>query len=106
MAKCPNCNKGLPFFKVAFLSRMRNKVQCDACHKMLAADKAMLGKVGMLGGGLAAILIIWNKEVFGYASYGIVKALVLGFALIGIAGYIQSKIIKLSVVKNQNNEKL
>lgn len=106
MANCPHCNSKLPFFNVAFLSRMRNKVQCQSCHKVLEAEKFLLGIVGALSGGSAALLIIWNKEVFGYASYAIIKALVLSFALIFIGAYFQSKFVKLSVVKNQNNETL
>jgi hypothetical protein len=95
MARCTNCNKVLPFNKVAFLSKRKKVVECQTCHTVLEADEKQLGIIGGISGGVGALL--------GFLTmYSIVSnvRLAMLFLFVGlimalVGAIIQNQIIKL-----------
>ena len=104
MANCPKCNNRLPFLKVGFLSKIRNKFKCKSCHTIIEADKSFLGVLGGLGGGIGGSLMIWNKEIFGNQLLSFLIVIASAVVLILIAAFIQNSYIKLTIAENQNDE--
>jgi len=102
MANCSKCNNQLPFLKVGLLSSVRNSIECKSCDALLEADKSLMGISGLIG-GLGGALVIWNKEIFGDQSLSLIMAVATSILLIVVAMFIQNKIIKLTVVENQDN---
>lgn len=103
MANCPNCKHRLSFFKVGFLSRLRDKVKCNSCNKISEADKSLIGQLGGLGAGLGSIVLLWNKEIFGNHPSSIILGIVSAVLLIFIVALIQNKYVKLTIAEDQNN---
>lgn len=100
MANCPKCNDRLPFFKLGLISRVRNRVECNACDTMLEADKGLLSVSGLIG-GIGGALVIWNKEIFGNHSLSMVMAIASSIVLIIGGMLLQNRFIKLKVVEKQ-----
>ena len=102
MIECPNCKTSLPFFKVGFLSRMKNRIQCKNCGVTLDANKSLLGITGGLSGGISGgllgTMVIWNEEIISYNPSLFVVGTILVILSFLISAFIQNKHVKFSIV--------
>lgn len=106
MAKCPKCKLPLTFRKIGFLRRGKNRMQCPHCSTFIESEVPKLNVYGGVGGGVASILIIWNKEIFGNHSYAIWIALGSALFILIILSSLQHDQIQFNVSENQEAPEL
>ena len=103
MANCPNCKTKLPFTRIALLSRIKNQFECNSCSKNLSANKTQLGIIGGIAGAIVAVLIFWNKEIFGPNSSSLILAFISSLVVLLITALIQNSIIQLEYSESETN---
>ena len=95
MARCTNCNEGLPFTKVGLMSKRNNTVECKKCHAVFEGDQKQLGVIGGIGGGVGGLLGFLTVYAFLNNSVFALPLLLGTVSSVLICAIIQNKMIKL-----------
>lgn len=97
MKNCPNCNSKLPFFKIGFLSKRKNTIECPDCSSYLIGNKKYLSSNGSISGASAGLLmfITVNSVMDGSETWKV--TLPLSIIVIFFFAVIQAKNVPLEI---------
>lgn len=98
MANCINCNSKLPFFKVGFLSKRKNFIECHTCNTKMLGDTKLLSKIGGIVGGFASAFIATGLLFFRNNIFILSSFIFFGITIVFLGMIIQNQKLKLNSI--------
>ena len=107
MRNCPKCSNKLPFFKIGFLSKRKNTIECPKCNAYLIGDKHYLSSNGAKSGGISGSLACLTVYSIRDGTLMWIISLPAIIIVLFIFAKIQAKDVPLKIgVKPEEKEKI